>query len=82
MYATKLKILVLKNNETVVDLSMPAISATWIIDLMPQDVLRKISEKGIDLKSIQDSLSSEKQLLKQSIFELITPEKTIKVWLE
>lgn len=81
MKANNLKILIVKNGETVVDISMPAVSSKWIIDLLPEDTLKKISEKGIDILKIQERLNQSSELQCQELFQLETEEKKIRVWL-
>jgi hypothetical protein len=41
--ASQLRVTVLKNNELAVDTALPAHSARWLVDLIPDDVLEKIS---------------------------------------
>lgn len=76
-----LRIQIYRGNEKSVDLTMPGLAATWIIELIPQDIMKKIEEKNIDLLSIQARLKKD-GLVAGDIFSIETEEKKIKVWLE
>lgn len=80
--ASLLRVSVQKNKETVVDVSLPANSARWLIDLIPGDVVFKIKSEGIPLDAIQLDLASRSELLPQKIFILDEPNRTVSVWLE
>lgn len=80
--ASNLRVLVEKQNETVVDVSLPAHSARWLIELIPDDVIRKIYAEGIPLKEIQDNLAKQEILYSMDIFKLEEKERRITVWLE
>lgn len=80
--AKHLKILITKDEVAVVDLSMPARCARWIIELVPSELLSKIKERGIDLEIIQAKFIAQEELYPCELFELVLPEKKIKIWLE
>jgi hypothetical protein len=80
--ATYLRVAVIKNNETVVDVSLPARSARWLMELIPTDVIDKIKIEGIPIDAIQEDLSKRKELLPQKIFKLVEIHREVEVWLE
>jgi hypothetical protein len=80
--ASELRVRVVRNNEVRVDVTLPANSARWLIDLIPGDVVDKILEEKIPLHEIQDDLAKMKSLHPQPIFELVEPERSVIVWLE
>lgn len=80
--ASKLRLSVTRNGVRVVDLSFPAGSARWIIQLIPEDIALKIQSTGVSLVEIQAKLNLDEKLLPQSIFILNEPERVVRVWLE
>jgi hypothetical protein len=80
--ATYLRVAVVKNAETVVDVSLPARSARWLIELIPEDVITTIKNEGIPIDDIQDDLSKRKELKPQKIFKLVETHREVEVWLE
>lgn len=80
--ASMLRVTVLKNAETTVDVMLPARNARWLIDLIPDEVVQKIKAEGIPLESIQANLANAPLLYPQSIFSLEESTRTVKVWLE
>lgn len=80
--ATYLRVAVTKNNDRVVDVSLPAGSARWLIDLIPDDVTTKIKEEGIPIEAIQNDLAKRTELFPQKIFKLIESHREVEVWLE
>ena len=80
--ASELRVVVDKGGETTVDVSLPARSARWLLDLIPTEVVTKIRAEGIPIESIQENLSSDSQLVPQKIFTLEEPLRRVKVWLE
>jgi hypothetical protein len=81
-YASLLRVTVKKDQIVCVDVSLPAKSAGWLIDLIPEDVVEKIRSEGIPIDQIQANLGATKNLLPQRIFELIEPQRIVNVWLE
>lgn len=80
--ATQLRVRVVRNDETVVDVALPAKSARWLIDLIPEDVVEKIRLEQIPLDEIQQQLKDATHLLPQKIFNLDEPNRIVMVWLE
>jgi hypothetical protein len=80
--ASVLRVKVSKENSTLVDVSLPARSAGWLMDLIPDDVILKIKSEGIPLESIQADLASMPELYPQKIFNLQDQSRNIDVWLE
>lgn len=80
--ATYLRVTVARDNEVKVDVSMPARSARWLIDLIPEDVVKKIREEQVPLDAIQAELAASEVLVPQKIFTLNEPNRIVQVWLE
>lgn len=80
--AQYLRVTVDKCSERIVDVALPAGSARWLIELIPNDVVDKIRAEGIPLDSIQDELAQRPILNPQEIFTLKEPERVVNVWLE
>ena len=81
-HAQALRVTVKRAETTTVDVTLPAKSAGWLIDLIPDDVVQKIRAEGIPLDDIQADLASREKLIPQRIFELSEPERVVWVWLE
>lgn len=80
--ATALRVRVSRNQETVVDVSLPARCAGWLMDLIPDDVITKIKAEGIPLDEIQADLAAKQELSPQKIFVLQETSRVVDVWLE
>lgn len=80
--AKALRVTVEKNGSTTVDVSLPAKSARWLIDVIPSDVILKIRQEGIPIDSIQSNLAENKNLPAQDIFTLVETHRSVRVWLE
>lgn len=80
--ASNLRVTVSRNQEITVDVSLPARSARWLIELIPSDVVCKIRAEGIPLDDIQSDLAASKELVPQKIFTLTEPNREVTVWLE
>ena len=80
--ANSLRVTVSRNSETTVDVSLPARSARWLIDLIPSDVVEKIRLEGIPIDKIQDDLAKRKNLMPEKIFVLDEGHRIVSVWLE
>ncbi len=80
--ASQLRVSVVKENQTVVDVVLPAQSARWLIDLIPEDVMKIIRLEGIPIDEIQRDLQESKDLHKMQIFHLAEKHRKILVWLE
>lgn len=80
--ASLLRVIVEREAVTTVDVSLPARSAGWLIELIPQDVVTKIKAEGIPIEDIQADLASKASLYPQKIFDLYEPHRSVKVWLE
>lgn len=80
--AQHLRVEVKRNNETIVDVFLPARSARWLIDLIPNDVITKIREEGIPIDFIQEDLAKREVLYAEKIFTLVEEHREVNVWLE
>lgn len=80
--AQHLRVLVYRDKIEKVSVTLPARSARWLIDLIPEDVVAKIREECIPIDEIQNELANSEKLFPKAIFELIEPHRSVKVWLE
>ena len=80
--ATQLRVTVRRGDDETVNVALPARSARWLVDLIPQDVVDKIRAEQIPLDAIQDELAAATKLVPHRIFELKEPERAVTVWLE
>ncbi|MGZ3784829.1 MAG: hypothetical protein ACXWR0_09825 [Bdellovibrio sp.] len=80
--AQYLRVSVVKENITTVNVALPAESARWLLDLIPANVIKIIHEEGIPIDEIQSDLAKREQLHPQSIFSLNDGNRTVSVWLE
>ncbi len=80
--ARHLNVRVVRDGEERVLVSLPAKSARWLIELIPQDVVDKIYEEKIPLEQIQKDLAEMKRLIPHKIFLLEEDERSVSVWLD
>ena len=80
--ATQLRVTVHRGTEERVNVSLPARSARWLVDLIPADVVASIHAEKIPLDAIQGELAQSDKLVPHRIFELIEPGRSVLVWLE
>jgi predicted unusual protein kinase regulating ubiquinone biosynthesis (AarF/ABC1/UbiB family) len=80
--AAHLKVLVTRDAEQIVEVTMPGRAARNIENLMPEDVLAQITATGdIDIEEIKKRLK-DTGLCPQDIFDFDNGEKRYRVWLE
>ena len=80
--ANALHVKVIKNGVETVFVSLPARSARWLIEIIPDDVLVKIKEEKIPIEDILNDLKAKSLLHPQAIFKLEEPNRIVDVWLE
>lgn len=80
--ASHLRVTIIRGLITTVDVTLPAGSARWLIDLIPDDVIDKIKAEGIPIDDIQLDLAKSRVLVPQKIFSLAEPDRAVQVWLE
>ena len=80
--AKNLRVTVTREAVRTVDVYLPADSARWLIELIPENVLTKIRAEGIPIERIQDDLAARAQLTPQPIFSLSEAHRSVDVWLE
>lgn len=80
--AQHLRVRVMHRAEERVDVSLPARSARWLVDLIPADVVARIRDEQIPLDEIQAELAGQDRLVPRQIFELDDGERSVMVWLE
>ncbi len=80
--ATSLRVKVTRDQRTTVDVTLPARSARWLIDVIPTEVVTKIRAEGIPLDQIQADLSAAEVLVPGPICTLEEPHRIVLVWLE
>lgn len=79
--AKLLRIRVLEGETQVVSVSMPASQVVRLKELIPQEVLPKITDAGIDLDQIARR-ACESGIVPQPLFELNSETRRYEVWLE
>lgn len=79
--AKELRVQIVRKGEVTVDLSLPAGSARWLIDLIPEDIIKKIKAEEIPIEEIQTALAKSKSLFVGPLFRLIEVERSVFVWL-
>jgi predicted unusual protein kinase regulating ubiquinone biosynthesis (AarF/ABC1/UbiB family) len=80
--AQHLKVLVTRDEEKVVEVTMPGRAARNIENLIPEDVLAQLlADQNIDMDAIKKQLI-ESGLAPQPVFDLDNGEKRYRVWLE
>ena len=80
--AQSLRVLVYRDGVEKVSVTLPARSARWLIDLIPEDVVLKIKEEKIPIEDIQKELAESPRLFPRDIFSLMEQHRSVKVWLE
>lgn len=70
-----------KELECMVDLRLPIASLDIIETLMPQKVLDRLKEKNFNLQELVTRVKSS-GYRPQTLFEMVTPERSYKVWIE
>ena len=78
-----LKVLVLNNGEEIVNVTMPIYSLSILDTIIPEYILKKILDKGLDLKKIISTIK-EDNYTPQTVFEekIDKTNKEYKVWIE
>lgn len=80
--AQHLHVRVIKAGVETVRVALPAKSARWLIEIIPNDVVDKIRSEKIPLDDILEDLKSREKLLAQPIFQLKEESRQVDVWLE
>jgi hypothetical protein len=80
--AKNLMVSVIKDGEERVKVALPAHSARWLIELMPDDVVEKVRAEDIPIDAMMQDLSEQESLYPRPIFSLEEPNRRVRVWLE
>jgi hypothetical protein len=80
--ASNLMVRVVKSGEERVRVALPARSARWLIDLIPDDVVARIREEDIPLEALALDLSQQGVLYPREIFTLQESHRSVQIWLE
>lgn len=80
--ADNLCVRVIRDGEERVRVDLPARSARWLIELIPEDVVAKIREEKIPLDEMLEDLKNTPILLPRRIFTLNETNRQVDVWLE
>lgn len=80
--ASNLMVRVVKAGEERVRVALPARSARWLIDLIPDDVVARIREEDIPLEALALDLSQQGVLYPREIFTLQESHRSVQIWLE
>jgi len=76
-----LKIQVFRDGKQIVNMSMPIYSASVLDTVIPDSILPKLKEKGIDLKKLMQEMKND-NYAPRTLFSMETDEKSYKVWIE
>lgn len=80
--ANSLFVRVVKQGTEVVRVQLPAQSARWLINLIPEDVVEKIRAEKIPLDELLETIQTQKVLYPASLFTLHEEHREVSVWLE
>lgn len=80
--AKHLMVKVMRDGEERVNVALPARSARWLIELMPDDVVEKVRAEEIPLDAMMEDLREQESLYPRPIFSLEEPHRQVLVWLE
>ncbi|HNV73593.1 MAG: hypothetical protein IPF87_12750 [Gemmatimonadetes bacterium] len=80
--AKNLMVRVTRDGEERVSVALPAQSARWLIELMPDDVVEKVRAEDIPVDAIMVDLQEQGELYPRPIFSLDEPNRKVEVWLE
>jgi predicted unusual protein kinase regulating ubiquinone biosynthesis (AarF/ABC1/UbiB family) len=81
MAATTLRLRVLRDGEQTVQLSFAATAAGHLEDLIPQELVGSLRDRGIDLRQLADGIVAS-GYEPRDLFTLEEDGKTVRVWLE
>ena len=80
--AKNLMVRVVRDGEQKVRVALPARSARWLLDLIPDEVVEKIRAEEIPLEALMLDLSNQKELYPRQIFSLSDSSRQVDIWLE
>lgn len=80
--AKNLMVRVVRDGKQKVRVALPARSARWLLDLIPDEVVETIRAEEIPLEAIMLDLSNQKELYPRQIFSLSDPSRQVDIWLE
>lgn len=80
--AKNLMVRVVRDGQQKVRVALPARSARWLLDLIPDEVVEKIRAEDIPLEAMMLDLSTQKELYPRQIFSLSDPSRQVDIWLE
>lgn len=80
--AKNLMVRVIRDGEERVSVALPAKSARWLIELMPDDVVEKVRAEKIPVDAIMLDLQEQGELYPRPIFSLTEANRQVEVWLE
>lgn len=80
--AKNLMVRVIRDGEERVNVALPAKSARWLIELMPDDVVDKVRAEEIPIDAIMHDLQQQDELHPRPIFSLTESNRQVEVWLE
>ena len=80
--AKNLMVHVVRDGEQKVGVALPARSARWLLDLIPDEVVESIRAEEIPLEAMMLDLSNQKELYPRQIFSLSDPSRQVDIWLE
>lgn len=80
--AKHLMVRVVRDGEERVMVALPAKSARWLIEVIPDHVVQQIRAEEIPIDDIGLDLSGQAVLYPRPVFSLVQPHRNVQVWLE
>ncbi len=80
--AQHLMVRVVRDGEERVMVALPAKSAHWLIEVIPDHVMEQIRAEEIPIDDMMTDLKGQSALYPRPIFSLIDPTRNVQVWLE
>ncbi len=80
--AENLMVRVVKEGEEKVMVALPARSARWLLEVIPDHVVAQIRAEEIPIDAIGAELERQEQLFPRPIFTLQDPNRQVDVWLQ
>ena len=80
--AENLMVRVVREGEERVMVALPARSARWLLEVIPDHVVAQIRAEEIPIDDIEKELAGQQQLFPRQIFTLAEPNRRVDVWLQ
>ncbi len=80
--AQHLMVRVVRDGEERVMVALPARSARWLLEVIPDHVVAQIRAEEIPIDAIEEDLKATDVLQPRPIFSLVESNRNVQVWLE